>query len=544
MNNNYDVIVVGAGISGLTAAYNIKKKDPNAKVVVLEGKDRVGGRTQTVPLKSSTGTDLWDIGGQWVGRCQPHILNLLKELGIDTYPQYIKGTKHQQLGETKIRSYTSNIPKLSICALLDLQWLMFKLDRYANQLSVEDPLSHPCAEEWDALSLAAYLERTLYTQGARDANNAATRSILGCETSQVSFLYYLLYVKMAGGITNLVEATEYRAQEWKIVGGAQQISEKLAGHIGSEGLRKGDPVVDIKQTDTAVAVTTASGWKGTASFVILALPPKGIEHIQFNPKLSADRVDFMKHMPMGTMVKVIITYEKAFWRAKGFSGEIVSDGGEATLPGCIYNPICITYDATTHNGSPALVGFMAGEPAVEWAKQPEELRKKSVLTQLSAFLGEEVLKPLAYIEKDWNLEPYSWGAPVSYVAPGGMLNFTKAIRRPEGRIHFAGTETATAWSGYMSGAVQAGERTAAEVLSRLRPAELSKGDQQEGTLCSGGSCCGEGGVRAMKLRRARRGKTTLSVVLSYGLGLGLVTAAVLVVERCVRNGEIGWSYTK
>jgi monoamine oxidase len=40
-----------------------------------------------------------------------------------------------------------------------------------------------------------------------------------------------------------------------------------------------------------------------------------------------------------------------------------------------------------------------------------------------------------------------------------------SLREPAGRIHWAGTETAIVWSGYVEGALQAGERVAAEILA-------------------------------------------------------------------------------
>lgn len=538
-DSEYDVIVIGAGISGLNAAYSLKKRDPASKILVLEGKERVGGRTQTVQLVSSSGTDYWDLGGQWVGRSQRDIIKLLNELGLETYPQYITGKKCQQLGETRIRTYNSNIPKLSWLALLDLHWSITKLDRYARQLSIEDPFSHPCAQEWDAITVSDYLNKNLYTQAAVEANAAALHSVLGCETNQVSFLYYLLYISMADGVKNLVEATENAAQEWKIKGGAQQISEILADRIGRDAVVLSSPVTAIQQTETSVTVTTDKGWNAKASYVILAMPPKAIERIQITPRLAADRVDFMKRMPMGNMVKVIITYDKAFWRSENFSGEIVTDGGETSVPECSRGPLCITYDATSHNGCPALVAFMAGEQAVEWTIQSAIVRQKGVLDHFAAFFGSEVYNFLDYIEKDWNLEPFSFGAPVSYLAPGGMENFAKSIRRPEGRLHFAGTETATSFSGYMNGAVQAGERAALEVLLRLQPSALTEVDMKE-LKDPRKVATGNLGNKVLSLKRSRQKKEygSLAIIVSLGIGLGLVTGTVFLVDRLISNGKV------
>ncbi|BFZ02776.1 hypothetical protein BsWGS_05815 [Bradybaena similaris] len=537
--NDCDVIVVGAGISGLTAAFNIKKRYPEAKVVVLEGKDRVGGRTLTVPLVSSKGTDYWDLGGQWVGRSQVHVIKLLEELGLKTYKQFTKGTKFQQLGETRVRSYTSEIPDLSLWALLDVHWFLTKLDRFQSELSVEDPCSHPRAAEWDAMSLGAYIDRTMYSKGGRAACEAVTRCTLGCETSQISFLYYILFVHMAGGLKYIIEATDFTAQESKIQGGAQQICQILAGHVGEHAVRLGDPVTSVQQSQNKVVVSTAKGWTGSAPFIILAAPPKALEHIAFSPRLPEDRVDFMKHMPMGSMTKVIVTYEKAFWRSKNQSGQIVSDGGEVTVPGCSLGPLSITYDATSHNGCPALVGFLGGEAAVSWATQTAKIRQKAVLDHFAVFFGPEVFTFLDYIEKNWNDEPFSWGAPVSYVTPGGSANFAKAIRRPEGRIHFAGTETATIWSGYMSGAVQAGERSALEVLHRLKPSVLTEADISTVRLLSA-----QGGQARILKKGTNRCKVIVKAVFSISLGLGLVTVSIYLFKRYAGHEGVSFRWVR
>ncbi|KAI1697563.1 NAD(P)-binding rossmann-like domain-containing protein [Ditylenchus destructor] len=109
-----DVLVVGAGISGLVAAREISKLSKDLRVLVLEAKSRVGGRTLSVDLKvhnkNGPAVAKFDIGGQWVGLTQTHILDLIKELGLDIYPQYAEGKKLAQLGKTKIRSYSSSLP--------------------------------------------------------------------------------------------------------------------------------------------------------------------------------------------------------------------------------------------------------------------------------------------------------------------------------------------------------------------------------------------------------------------------------------------------
>ncbi|GFR64874.1 amine oxidase [Elysia marginata] len=540
--NQFDVIVIGGGISGLTAAYTVRKRMPHARVVVLEGKDRVGGRTLTVPLVGSSGVDNWDLGGQWVGTDQRHVMQLLSELGLDTYPQFSVGEKLQRLGGSKVTSYSSDIPSLSFWALIDLYWHMAKTDGYQRELDPLDPFSHPKAKEWDAMTIGGFLDQTIYTQGARDAVEAAVRVVLGCEPNQVSFLFYLVYVHLAGGLQKLLEQKDGAAQELKIKGGAQRISLELATSLGADAVKLGDPVRSVDQTDDAVKVITQSGWQASSSYVIVATPPKAMEHMTFTPELSSLRRSLMKFMPMGSLTKVILTYETAFWRDAGLSGEVVSNGGGPVLTLCPTGPICLTYDATTEKGSPALVAFLGGNLAVAYASVTAKQRQEAVLEHLGVFFGPQVRKFLDYAEKDWNLEPFSFGSPVAFLSPGGMDVFTATVRKPEGRLHFAGTETATVWSGYMSGAVQAGEASALAVLHRLDPSYLSMDDLE--TIVpflaqdhqAGGDRNGTVGSPVMK--HARKQSGPFWWVVSTALGVGLVLGAVYLANHALKSPDL------
>ena len=77
------------------------------------------------------------------------------------------------------------------------------------------------------------------------------------------------------------------------------------------------------------------------------------------------------------------------------------------------------------------------------------------------------LHPRRYVEMDWADEVWTRGCPVGFSAPGALSEYGPWIRKPIGRIHWAGTETSTFWNGYMDGAVRSGERAAAEVLAAL-----------------------------------------------------------------------------
>ena len=198
-----------------------------------------------------------------------------------------------------------------------------------------------------------------------------------------------------------------------------------------------------------------------AERVIVAMSPRDASGIEWSPPLPTKRQRLMRDMPMGSAIKIISIYANPFWRKQGLSGEMVTDTG----------PLRMTFDVTppASDGKAAktgaLVGFILGNEAREWSDRPAAERQVAVLKQLSQYFGDQALAPVDYIEKDWCADEWTSGCYVGLMPAGMMSQFGSELRAPCGRIHWAGTETATEWSGYFDGAIQAGERAAAEVMA-------------------------------------------------------------------------------
>ncbi|OWF40103.1 probable flavin-containing monoamine oxidase A [Mizuhopecten yessoensis] len=476
MEKHVDVTVIGGGISGLTAAYHLHKKDPALKICVLEAKDRVGGRTLTLPLKCKDGgTDHWDLGGQWVSTSQKDIMALLEELGLETYPQFTTGSKVMQVESAKIQSYKSDIPSLSPFELIDLQLFIWKVERLRKQVDHEDPYNCSKGEEWDTKTLETFLKESLWTRGAYETVAAAIRTTVTMEPSQMSTLYFLSLVSSAGGLMILMEANEDAAQGLKVKGGTQQISKILAEKVGTDNVLLEHAVTKVIQNEKSIQLKCRNGLTVSCKRAVMAAPPMVARKIQFEPQLSLQRREIEKWMPFGNYIKVIVTYQEAFWRSNGQSGEAVTYGGPSDVSGCDVGPLSIVFDATTPTGSPALVAFLAGDQAIQWGRQKAHTRKNAVLKTLTDFFGSQAESCLDYFEKDWSEELFIEGA-VAAVSTGAMRNFAAGLREPQGRLHFAGSESAREWDGYMSGAVQAGIRAATEILHQLRPGSVSSGE--------------------------------------------------------------------
>jgi monoamine oxidase len=163
-------------------------------------------------------------------------------------------------------------------------------------------------------------------------------------------------------------------------------------------------------------------------------------------------------MPMGSLMKAEAVYERPFWRDDGLSSSSIIGGG----------PIIGTWDNTPPSGRPGIVmGFIGGEHARSWSLRPAGEGRAAVLGNFASVVGDGALTPMDYFEVDWPGEQWSRGGPVAYAPPGVLLDYRNTIREPVGPIHWAGTETATFWNGYMEGAVRSGERAAGEVLPLL-----------------------------------------------------------------------------
>uniref|UniRef100_A0A8C7XM78 Amine oxidase n=1 Tax=Oryzias sinensis TaxID=183150 RepID=A0A8C7XM78_9TELE len=448
----WDVLIVGAGLSGLSAAHLLLKKNPKLRILILEGKDRVGGRTVSYEIPAADGADRWDFGGQWVGRTQRHVLELIKELGLEVYPQFNDGKKVLHVGgpASKVRAYKTSIPALSPLVLLDMSQLLWKVRQLT--VCVQDPSKTPNAEELDSMTLHTFIEQNAWTAELKEQIGVSSRSVFGIEPAQMSFLFFLMYAAAAGGLLALLESTPGCAQELKIKGGSQQLSECLAERVGWKNVRLGSAVTAIWQDAEWAKVMTSSD-TFLCKAVIITCPP----HLAGQCASRQGGVQYLTHGHIDSW---------AFWKEKGFSGEIVA--GSST--DC---PFCVTFDATSPRGNAALVGFIAGQQASHWSTKEAEQRKTAVISSLVRYLGPEAASFIHYEEKDWAKEEYSGGCPVNVMAPGLLTYYHPSLRTPCGRIFWAGTETATQWCGYMSGAVQAGQRAALEVLTELWHVDLT-----------------------------------------------------------------------
>jgi monoamine oxidase len=444
-----DVAVIGGGLSGLRAARALA--DAGREVVVLEARDRVGGRLLNMALGDGATVD---VGGQWVGSDHTRVQRLAGELGVEIFAQHGAGRNLLDVGG-KRRRYRGTIPRLGPRVLWDVFVARRRIDRLARAVGADRPWAAERAAELDAETLAEWCERNVGTAVARELIGLAGRTVWGTGPEEISMLHAAFYVASAGSFDKLID-TEGGAQQDRLDGGAQLLPLGLAESLG-ERVRLGAPVRRISQDGACVRIA-ADGVEVEAERAIVAAPPAIAARIELDP-LAPGRPQLAERLRPGALTKCMALYEEPFWRADGFSGESVTDAG----------PVTLTFDSSPRDGSSGvLLGFVGGPEARELAALPDVERRAAVLACFERLYGPRAAQPLDYAEQTWSEEEWSGGGPTSNFGPGGWTACGPTLRKPVGRVHWAGTETATIWSGYMEGALQAGERAAAEVVESGR----------------------------------------------------------------------------
>lgn len=441
-----DVIVVGAGLSGLFAARSLARA--GVRVAVIEARDRVGGRTWSGKLGDGT----FDFGGQWTGPGQPRMSALIDELGLRVHQQYAEGRKVLDLAG-RVSTYTSTIPRVAPRKLLRLQLGIWKVERLLLQVPTDAPWEAPKAALWDTMTLLDWERRHLKNPDVIALFNTAVRVIFGADAGELSLLHVLHYLHAGGGLMKLVE-THGGNQDSRVEGGAQMLSTRMAEALDTVVL--GAPVREVRHGAGGVTVVTDRGeWTGKRA--ILAMPPPLADRIVYSPRLPTLRDQLTQRSSMGGTVKAFALYDRPFWRERGFSGESA----------CTAGPLTVAFDNCTETGQACLLAFVTAGHARGWSERPADARRAMVLGSFAKWFGEDALKPTLYHEADWAAEPWSDGAPIANFPPGTLSVFGPALRHPCGPIHWAGTETATESCGFMEGALQAGARAADEVLAAL-----------------------------------------------------------------------------
>jgi len=448
-----DVAVVGAGPAGLTAARELQKA--GLSVAVLEARDRVGGRTWTDTIDGA----VLEIGGQWVSPDQTALLELLGELGLQTYSRYRAGQSVYIGADGRRTLYSGGSFPVSDATAAEMDKLTALLDSLAADIGAAEPWAHPKARELDTISFHHWLRQNSADEEA--CNNIGLFIAGGMLTKPAhafSALQAVLMAASAGSFTNLTD--EDFILDKRVVGGMQQVSELQAAELGDDVVLA-SPVRSIDwgagAPEPGHRVTVVSDRATVnARFVIMAVPPNLYSRVSYNPPLPRRQHQMHQHQSLGLVIKVHAVYSTPFWREDGLSGTCFGAGALVQE----------VYDNTNHGDTRGtLVGFVSDEKADAMFELDAGERRRAILESVAGFLGPKALDPEVYYESDWGAEEWTRGAYAASYDLGGLHRYGKDQHTPVGPIYWASSDLAAEGYQHVDGAIRMGRATAARIVA-------------------------------------------------------------------------------
>ena len=447
---NRDVVIVGAGAAGLTAANELKKA--GFSVAVLEARDRVGGRLHTDVIDGA----MLEIGGQWVSPDQDALIDTVADLGLETFSRYREGDSVYIGPDGVTRRFTGEMFPVSAETERAIAEITDRLDAMVAEIDPDRPWAHQNAAEWDSISWDAWLRaQTDDDEAARNLAFATGSAMLTKPVHSFSLLQSLLMAASAGSYSHLVDADFILDK--RVVGGLQQVPLLLAERLGGDVFLD-QPVRTLEWGEDGVTAV-ADGMTVRARFAILALAPNLYTRISFAPALPRLQHQMHQHISMGFVIKVHAVYDRPFWREQGLSGTAFSP----------YELSHEAYDNTNHGDERGtLVGFVSDQRADEVFRVSAQERKERILESLSHYYGPDAKNPIVYYESDWGSEEWTRGAYAASFDLGGLHRYGADLREPVGPISFACSDLAGAGYQHVDGAIRMGRLVASQIIEEAR----------------------------------------------------------------------------
>ncbi|PLB48910.1 putative flavin-containing monoamine oxidase aofH [Aspergillus steynii IBT 23096] len=442
-SNRAEVLVIGAGLSGLTAASELHRQ--GIDVIVLEASSNVGGRVSSVT--TSLGSHL-DLGGQWIGHGHHRITALVDKARGTTYQTFSRGLPRIVHEGRSVSLFSPSVLFATIYLIfLDLASRIY-VPRGWIEISVEQAIA-----AFVPFEIAAQLLRLLV------AVSSTT------ELSIFSVYNFAKSIPLSGGLSTMLR-TQGGAQDRLVVESMGITTSMLANELPRKILT-GMPITNVSQDrENGVTVRTASGEQFYAEKAIITVPPPMLKNITFSPQMPPERIALQENTRMGVVYKALAVFEQPFWR-EGLGGEFL----------VLDDPACGVFDSSSPGGPGHLCFLVAGTPARQLDTLDTNVRREMLLSRLVPHLGRRALHPVDWHEKAWHLDEFCGGGYLAYGVVGTSDGLLPMPHKPIGNLHWAGTETAQEHPGYLEGAVQSGERAAREVACTLRGAHTDKQEE-------------------------------------------------------------------
>ncbi|KAF5640439.1 flavin containing protein [Fusarium sp. NRRL 52700] len=456
-----DVVIIGAGLAGLTAA--TKVQEHGLSCLVLEARDRVGGKTWSQPIQDASG--VVDLGAAWLNDVnQSRIYRLAKRFGAEFLEQNITGLCVLEDKDGKCSTFEyGQLPDFDAATTQDVTRIRDMVEADCQALDKACPQN----SDFDAQTFEAYLRSRGASETALATATVWTRAMLGQDPKDISALFFLSYCRSGGGLLQMRSDAKGGGQHLRVRQGTQLMANGLAGALNKDTVRLSSPVLSVEQ-HLGVAVDEIDVTTPTdiirASKVITTVPSPVLKTIDFTPKLPAAKVAWAESSTYGYYTKAMMIFRSPFWVKKGYCGLIQSFTGPAGV---------IRDSSSLPDKKYIMTCFMGSDPGREWSLLTTKDREQALIKQIGKLFNSPKEAESEFMEMvtyEWTKDEFSgWGCPCAALTPGVLDTIgAGSLRKPCGGLHFAGTETAVEWKGYMEGAVESGERAADEVIQALK----------------------------------------------------------------------------
>lgn len=484
-----DVVVIGAGPSGLMAARTLKAQGLN--VCVLEARARVGGRTWNGKVKDADGVEHFiELGGQWISPDQTRLIELVSELGLDTFPRYREGKSVYVSPDGTRHVYQEEFP-VSPATAEEMDRLIRELDQLTSEIDPASPWAHPRAKELDSISFRSWLEQlSSDTEAIDNVSIYVASGMLTKPAHTFSALQAALMAASAGSFSNLVD--EDFILDKRVVGGMQSVSLAMAQELGDavildspvRRLEWATPDPDTADPLNGVLADVRNGVPDngapgnviaysdkaivSARYAVLAIPPNLYSRIDYVPPLPRDQQIVHQHISMGLVIKVHAVYPTPFWREEGLSGTGFGGGHlvQEVYDNTNYGENCASGQPHKEDTYGTLVGFVSDVYAEEMWHLSASERKKRILEAMSMYLGPKTMEPIAFYLSDMAAEEWTRGAYATSYDLGGLSRWGHLQNQPTGPIYYSCSDIAAEGYQHVDGAIRMGEHVARAIAAR------------------------------------------------------------------------------
>ena len=458
-----DVVIVGAGLSGLMAARLLQRR--GLQVQVLEARSAVGGRMRSTTTHNGTVVDL---GGQWGGATHHRLSALVEELGLERFPSHYSGDGVLCWQGARIQAPLADSRGDTLLffdpAALNLApgaWeSTSRLQRaflaLVGRIDPQRPWRTADAERLDRTSVAAW--SAAQTDEPLASLPLSWLCRVGGSGGFEPWEASILHLAWTQAVAPQAESPE----AWLLRGGAGAVAQRLAEQLRAaapESILLQAPVRLVRQDSRGVEVSADFGPAYRARAVVVAVPPQQRLGIRFEPALPPAHNALLQRSAMGAMTKILAVYERAFWRDEGLNGLGISD----------LHALELTADSSPPEGSPGiLAGFASGERAARLMAMDAAQQQTLIRHELTTLWGPQAANPVELLVQPWTAEPWIGGAFTSFPAPGAWTSHGALAAGEhggpgpahQGRVVWAGTEASPRWPGYFEGALEAAELAA------------------------------------------------------------------------------------